>query len=147
MSLQWANMSSRYRDFEEIKPTLINKGDVSIFLSRLYPNGSAQLERYNPDSGQWEPGAWGITCGNVAQPTVPIEIAPHSQQQIHVYWQLSTDRWENPRHFVAWRSLQERPLDGKYRFVLRYALEPWTLVHHPSVVYSLLSPEFELQTR
>ena len=34
-SLQWANMASAYHRFEEIKPKLVNNGDVSIFLSRL----------------------------------------------------------------------------------------------------------------
>lgn len=146
-SLQWANMSSSYRRFEEIKPKLVNRGEVSIFLSRLWPNGSAQLERLNEDSRQWEPGDWGITCGTVAQATVPIEIKPNSQQKIHVYSQLSTDKWENPHHFVVFRSLQQRPLEGHYRFVLRYSLQPWTLVQHPSAIYNLKSPEFDLKTR
>jgi hypothetical protein len=144
-SLQWANVSSGYRRFEEIKPRLVNKGEVSIFLSRLYPDGSARLERFNQDSGQWEPGDWGMSCGTVAWATVPIEIKPKSEREIHVYWQLSTDRWENPRHFVVFNALQQRPLDGRYRFVLRYALQPWTLVHRPSAIYYIRSPEFELK--
>ena len=143
-SLQWANVASGYHRFEEIKPKLVNNGDVSIFLSRLWPDGSAHLERFNQDSGSWETGEWGITCGTVAQPTVPIEIKPHSQQDIHVCWQLSTDKWENPKHFVLYHSLEQRSLEGKYRFVLRYAEQPWTLVHHPSAIYSFTSPEFVL---
>jgi hypothetical protein len=143
-SLQWANVNSGYHRFEEIKPQLVNKGDFSIFLSRLWPDGSAHLERFNQDGGNWETGEWGITCGTVAQPTVPIEIKPHSQQDIHVYWQLSTDKWENPKHFILFHSLEQRPLEGKYRFVLRYAEQPWTLVHHPSAIYSFTSPEFVL---
>lgn len=142
--LQWANVSSYYHRFADIKPKLVNNGNVSIFLSRLYPNGSAQLERFNPDTGNWETGEWGITCGTVAYATVPIEINPHSQQEIQVYWQLSTDNWKNPKHFVLFHSLDQRPLEGKYRFVLRFAEQPWTLVHHPSAIYSLTSPEFVL---
>lgn len=147
LSLQWRNVSPGYRRFKEIKPRLVNKGEVSIFLSRLYPNGSAQLERFNRDSGQWEPGDWGMTCGTVAQASVPIEIRPHSEQKIQVYWQLSTDKWDNPQHFVVFRSLEQRPLEGHYRFVLRYSLQPWTIVHHPSAIYWLTSPEFEVKTR
>jgi hypothetical protein len=145
-SLQWTNVLAGYHSFEEIKPGLVNKGGISIFLSRLWPDGSARLERFNEDSGQWEPGDWGITCGTVAYASVPIEIKPKSEQEIHVYWQLSTDKWENPQHFVVFRSLQQRPLEGRYRFVLRYALQPWTLVHRPSAVYQLRSPEFDLKT-
>lgn len=144
--LQWADVSSGYRHFEEIKPRLVNKGEIPIFLSRLWPDGSARLERFNQESGQWEPGDWGITCGTVAQPTVPIEIKPKSEQQIHVYWQLSTDKWENPQHFVVFRTLQQRPLEGHYRFVLRYSLQPWTVVGHPSTIYRFTSPEFDLKT-
>ena len=143
-SLQWANVRSTYHRFEEIKPRLVNKGKSSIFLSRLWPNGSSQLERLNPESGQWEPGEWGITCGTVAQATVPVEVKQSSQRGIHVYWQLSTDKWEKPEHFVPFHSTQQRPLEGRYRFVLRYSLEPWTLVHHPSAIYSITSPEFVL---
>lgn len=144
--LLWTDVSSGYRHFEEIKPRLVNKGEIPIFLSRLWPDGSARLERFNQESGQWEPGDWGITCGTVAQPTVPIEINPKSEQQIHVYWQLSTDKWENPQHFVVFRTLQRRPLGGHYRFVLRYSLQPWTVVDHPSAIYRFTSPEFDLKT-
>lgn len=143
-SLRWENVSSGYHRFEDIKPKLVNNGDVSIFLSRLWPDGFAQLERFNQDTGDWETGEWGIRCGTVAQPTVPIEIKPHSQQGIQVYWQLSTDKWEKPKHFVLYHSLEKRALEGKYRFVLRYAEQPWTLVHHPSTIYSFRSPEFVL---
>ena len=147
VSLQWANVFSSYRRFEKIKPRLVNKGEISIFLSRLWPDGSARLERFNQDSGQWEPGSWGTACGVVAQAAVPIEIKPKSEQEIHVYWQLSTDKWENLQHFVVFDSLQQRPLDGHYRFILRYSLQPWTLVHHPSTIYHLISPEFDLKRR
>jgi len=146
-SLQWMNVSSSYHRFEEIKPKLINKGEASIFLSRLWPDGSARLERFNQVSRQWEPGSWGTICGVVAQPTVPIEIKPKSEEEIHVYWQLSADKWDNPEHFVVSDPYEQRPLEGHYRFILRYALEPWTLVHHPSAIYNLTSPEFDLKTR
>jgi hypothetical protein len=144
VSLQWAIMFSSYRRFEEIKPKLVNNSKSSIFLSRPWPNGSAHLERFNSDSGQWETGEWAITCGTVAQTTVPIEIKPNSRRKIYVYWQLSTDKWDNPQHFVIFQSRRQRALEGQYRFVLRYSLEPWTLVHHPSAINSITSPEFVL---
>lgn len=145
-SIQWVNVSATYRRFEDIKPKLMNNGKVSVFLSRLYPDASARLQRLNTEDDRWEPGGWSITCGVVAKATVPIEIKPNSEREIQVYWQLSTDRWENPRRFVVADALQERPLDGRYRFVLRYSLQPWTLVHRPSATYTLLSPEFVLKT-
>jgi hypothetical protein len=142
--LEWANVSSGYHHLDDIKPKLVNEGNISIFLSRLYPNGSARLERFNQDTGNWEDGAWGITCGTVEHATVPIEIKPHTQREIDVYWQLSTDESKNPKHFVVFQSRERRPLEGKYRFVLLYAEQPWTLADHPAAVYSFNSPEFVL---
>ncbi len=46
-SIRWTHVLPRYRSFDEIKPTLVNEGRASIFLSRLYPNGFARLERSN----------------------------------------------------------------------------------------------------
>ncbi len=83
----------------------------------------------------------GITCGTVAHAGVPIEIKPNSRRHTQVYWQLSTDKWERPHYFVV-DSREHRPLDGRYRFVLRYALEPWTLIQHPTAIYTLISSEF-----
>jgi hypothetical protein len=141
-SVRWGNVSPKYHRFDEIKPRILNSSEVSIFLSRLWPDGRARLERFNQDTGEWESGDWGITCGTVAHATVPIEIKPHSEKDIQVYWQLSTDKWENPQHFVVFHSLEKRPLGGKYRFVLQYALQPWTVMHYPSATYSSTSPEF-----
>jgi hypothetical protein len=146
-SFQWMNMAPSYRSLDEIKPTLVNRGKSSVYLSRFWPNGSAQLQRFDEASGEWEMGDWGITCGTVAQPTLPIEIKPNSQRHIRVYWQLSTDKWENPQHFVVFSSLEQRPIEGKYRFVLRYSLQPWTLVHHPFTIFYLFSPAFVLNVQ
>src|SRR5262245_40734933 len=145
-SLQWANVSSGYCRFEEIKPRLVNKGEIIIFLSSLRADEYARLERVNQVSGRWEPGNWGTICGVVARPTIPIEIKPKSEEEIHVYWQLSTDKWDKPEHFVVFDAHEQRPLEGHYRFVLCYALEPWTVVHHPSAIYNLTSPEFDLKS-
>jgi hypothetical protein len=43
-------------------------------------------------------------------------------------------------------ALQERPLEGRYRFLLRYSLPPWALGHHPTAIFSILSSEFVLKT-
>lgn len=141
-SLRWKHVSSQYRNFDEIKPVLINDGDVSVFLSRLWPDGSAQLERFNETTGVWEYGGWGSRCGVVSHATIPIEISPHTERKIQVYWQLSTDDWDKPKHFIVIESSEKRPLKGKYRFALRYSLKPWTLIQRPGPIYTIVSPEF-----
>jgi len=140
--LKWKNIAPAYRKFSEIKPVLVNQESAPIFLSRLWPDGSAQLERYNESTHEWEPGDWGITCGVVRDPTLPIEIKAGSEYEVDVYWQLSSDDWKKPKHFVVYETLEKRPLTGKYKFILRYALKPWTTVHHPGAIYVIESQEF-----
>src|SRR5260221_6522391 len=76
----WKNIAPTYKTFAEIKPVLINLGTRSIFLSRIYPYGYAQLERYYEPTGKWERGSCGIERCAVAQAMDPIEIKPHRRQ-------------------------------------------------------------------
>jgi hypothetical protein len=87
-------------------------------------------------------GAWGIRCGTVAQPFTPIEVPAQGERKIKVYWQPSTDDWDNPKYFVVLRSREKRTLNGRYRLIIRDALEPRTVYRHPSAVYSATSKEF-----
>jgi hypothetical protein len=59
-ALKWQNVSSQYKSFDQIKPVLVNEGKESVFLSRIYPHGSAQLSRFNEGTRKWESGFWGI---------------------------------------------------------------------------------------
>lgn len=142
--LKWRQVAAQYQSLADLKPILVNDGQESIFLSRIWPHGSAQLQRWNERMGKWETGDWGIGCGTVQNPTVPIEIPPGTEQAIHVYWQLSMDDWGHPQHFVVQGMAEKRPRAGKYRFFLRYAKTPWTVIHRPGRIYLLTSPEFQL---
>ena len=143
-ALKWNNVSSQYKSFDQIKPVLVNEGKESIFLSRIWPHGFAQLSRFNEATRKWEAGAWGTGCGAVKDPTIPIEIKPQTERGIEIYWQLSTDDWDKPKRFVVYDSLEERPLKGRYKFSLRYSKQPWTLAHRPGAIYVLDSPEFRI---
>jgi hypothetical protein len=144
--LGWKNVLPQYASFAQIKPILVNKSKHSVFLSRLYPDYAARLERFNEETGTWEDGDWGISCGTVANATVPNEIKAKSKRKIQVYWQMSSDDWEKPNFFmiksVDLKADDKRPLEGRYRFYIRYSLSPWTLIHHPQAVYTINSPEF-----
>jgi hypothetical protein len=145
VTLEWKNIQSEYTSFSEIKPVLANIGKSPIFLSRLWPNGSAQLQRFNLDSGSWENGEWGITCGTVANPTVPIEIKPQTEQGANLYWAASTDDGDKPAHFIEGKTEQPRPMEGRYRFFLRYTLKPWTLLAGDhGTIFIFVSPEFSI---
>ena len=140
-TLSWSGIVPRYSGFAEIQPVLLNSGSSPVFLSRIWPHGSAQLQRFNEATGEWESGRWSGGCGTVQKAFIPIEVPPHSERPIDLLWQLSTDDWDTPTHFVAavWN---ERPLAGKYRLLLRYAHRPWTLGRSPGNIYHSLSPEF-----
>jgi hypothetical protein len=141
-ALAWKQLHSHYRRFDEIKPVLANKGGKPIYLSRLWPDGYAQLERFNETTKEWEVGSWGIRCGTVSHPTIPMEVSASGERKIDVYWQLSSDDWSKPKHFVVLDSLANRPLAGSYRLALRYSLKPWTLVNHPAQICTTRSPQF-----
>ena len=141
--LRWKGVSAHYDHFGEIKPVLSNVGTTSIFLSRIWPHGSAQLQRFNDVRGQWESGIWSGGCGVVQDATIPIELRQQSMLAIHFFWQLSTDDWDAPKKFVV-GSGGNPPLEGKYRLLLRYSTRPWTVTQSPGTVYVSISPEFTI---
>jgi hypothetical protein len=142
-AVAWKGIAPQYAHFNQIRPVLMNTGKSSIFLSRIWPHGSAQLQRFNEANKTWETGAWSGGCGTVKDASVPIKLAAHSDHPIDVLWQLSTDDWDAPTHFVV-GSRHTRPLAGKYRLLLRYSQKPWTVGHTPGIVYVTNSPEFSV---
>jgi hypothetical protein len=143
-TLVWQDILTRYQSFDAISPVIVNSGQQSVFLSRIWPHGSAQLERLYESTGKWEAGEWSGGCGTVGNATIPIEIKPHTDRRVPVDWQLSTDDWDKPKHFVVGGSHAKRPIEGRYRFVLRYSLTPWTVIQHPGTIYEIVSPDFFL---
>jgi hypothetical protein len=145
--LSWKNVLPRYTSFDQIKPLLVNGGKKSVFLGRLYPDSSARLQRFNEKEDKWESGTWTGTCATVADAEVPIEVKAQTEREAVVYWQLSTDDWDKPHFFVVAELRAKRPIEGKYRFSLRYSLEPWALGHWPKAIYVIMSPEFIIEKK
>src|ERR1700752_69444 len=81
-TLSLKHVSSQYKSLGEIRPVLVNEGEEAVFLSRIWPDGFAQLERLNDATGEWEVGAWGIRCATVSKPTIPIEVEPRAERNI-----------------------------------------------------------------
>jgi len=145
VALEWKSVQSEYTNFSEIKPILVNEGKSSIFLSRLWPNDSAQLQRFNPDSKSWEDGAWGATCAVVANPDQPVEVKANTEREADLDWGLSTDPGDIPKYFVVGKSYERHPIEGRYRFFLRYTLKPWALgAGDPGKIFVFTSPEFTI---
>jgi hypothetical protein len=129
-SLQFRNVGGPYRSFAEIEPVLINDSDFSVFLWKVYPYYEAHLSRFNEGTETWEPGAQGIACGTVEKPDEPIEIKAGEERRVRLAWELSTDDLKRPSAFELPDGTL-RPLVGKYRLGIRYALEPWILGKNP----------------
>jgi len=148
--LRWRNVAETYTSFADIKPILVNDGDGTIYLSRVSP--SARLLRYNTESKQWELGHQGFICGNVLDEGVPIPIGAHGESNISVAWWRSTGDdaipkfffVQNPKSFFTPGPEYQRPLAGRYKLTLQYALLPWTVAQHPKQVFSIESPEFNV---
>jgi len=73
----------------------------------------------------------------------PIEIKPGASQAIELEWGMSIDDVERPRWFIT-HGDGRRPLKGKYRVLLEYAQEPWTVFVRPRRVLTALSAGFDL---
>ena len=139
----WKNIQEKYKKFDEIKPILVNQSDKSIFLYKLYPNWYAHLQRFNEEIKVWEVGGRGIGCATMANPLKPIEIKPGEEREVEVAWELSTDDLKKPKFFELQDHSTLRPLIGKYRIILPYAFEPWTLRNNPTRKVSVIA-EFEI---
>ena len=149
-ALRWRNLAETYTSFADIKPILINNDDRTIFLSRVSP--FARLLRYNTESKQWELGHQGFICGNVPDEGVPIPIEAHAESDISVAWYRSTGDdaipksffVQNPKSFFTPGPEFQRPLSGRYKLALQYALVPWTVAQHPKQLFTIESPEFNV---
>ncbi len=135
----WKNVQEKYKKFDEIKPILVNQSDKSIFLYKLHPYWNAHLQRFNEETKAWEAGGKGIGCGTMQNPLEPIEIKSGEEREIEVAWELSTDNIKKPKFFELQDHETLRPLIGKYRLMLPYAFEPWTLKNNPLRKFSVLA--------
>ena len=138
-ALWFDNVRSQYRSFEEIKPSLINAGPQSVYLKWTHPHG-ARLERFDDETGQWEAGGKGTDCGTGLGR--PIEIKAGESRDVNVEWEMSTDDSENPTFFRLADHDTLRPLGGRYRLILPYAVEVWAMGRSPDRIYYLKSWEF-----
>jgi hypothetical protein len=152
--LHWRNIAATYKSFADVKPTLVNLGDRTVYLSRVYP--FARLLRFNPESKRWEIGNQGFVCGTVPDESVPIAIEATAERNISVdWWNASTGDDEsnpNPNFFIVEDPSSSfmpspnsrRPIAGRYKLTLNYALMPWTSDSQPKPILSFESPEFNV---
>lgn len=105
------------------------------------PFAFAQLERWSDMLRKYEDGRWKVMQAAAGRSMRSIEIGAHSEQDIQVDWQISTDG-PQPTHFIVDKTGEERPIAGRYRLVLRYLPEPWTPDFHHKPAYFTISGAF-----
>jgi hypothetical protein len=137
------NVESEYQSLKEIKPLLENATDRSIYLFWFYPY-VVQLLRLNDETGGWEIGregyAWSISYG-------PFEVKPGETFDLYVSWHIAFDSNSRPEHFVLRGRNIQRPVRGRYKFRMTYALEEWELSRPPEKIYEVESAEFRINLR
>ena len=139
--IKFSHLARVYYSFEHINPAVINSGSEPVYLSSFHPQAAARLVRLNEETGVWEYGQWTIQCGTVANVGRPIEVLPGGSFWPRVLWQYSTDDWDEPTAFET-AGDERRPLAGRYKLSLRYALKPWVVGGSPGPIYSVESEEF-----
>lgn len=143
-SVSWKGIREQYTSFDQIEPVLVNKGSCSIYLNSLLW-GMAQLKRFNEATHKWEAGEWFNPRTGTSDAKIPIEIEPGQSRRITIGWEPSVDKFP-PNLFVAdggGNSIgSKRSLQGRYKIIIQYALEPWTLAGRPRLRYVAESPEF-----
>lgn len=140
-TLIWHDLERHYTSFDAIKPSLANNADASVYLSTLGIDGTAQLERFDEKTGMLEVGRWKRTEPVAGHPIRSIEIPAHSVRAIGVNWRISTEG-NPPTAFIVDKTMQKRPIEGKYRLILRYSPEPWTPDFHHKPAYVTISASF-----
>ncbi|MGA3046577.1 MAG: hypothetical protein ABSD67_08145 [Terracidiphilus sp.] len=140
-TLIWHDLERHYNSFDAIKPSLANNADTPVYLSTLGIDGAAQLTRFNEKTGIPELGHWKQTEPVAGHPIRSIEIPAHSTRAIDVNWRVSTEG-DPPTAFIVDKTLQKRPIEGKYRLFLRYSPKPWTPDFHHESGYATISATF-----
>jgi hypothetical protein len=125
--LKLRDVRRRYSSYEQIKPTVLNQGAISLFLDPYSP-GVAGVEHFDESASEWY--QWGGLgeCGAGPHPTA--EMKPGDERRVLINWGLSI--------------IQLKPPPGRYRLRLKYSPELWTSDHRPKKILTLESREFHI---
>jgi hypothetical protein len=143
-ALEFGHLARVYYSFEHIRPVVSNTGDRAVYLSSFHPQAAARLMRFNEGTGEWEYGEWARQCASVPNVGKPIEVLPGGSYWPAVFWQYSMDDWDKPTAFET-ADDERRPLAGRYKLSLSYALRPWVLGGSPGPIFSVKSEEFTVE--
>jgi hypothetical protein len=148
-SLQWKNLHSAYSNPHDLKPVILNQGNRSLYVNPMGPR--ADVERLNEALNQWEPCPRPGFCFNGVRLDLPMEIKPGEETDVTPDWPFFSIYHKDtkvsvfPDKRIFTGKQEERPLDGRYRLVLRYTLVPWVNTFNPDPVFTIKSPEFRVE--
>jgi len=144
--LVFDNIKPIYYSLEDIKPILKNVSNLSAYLCWGWPFG-ARLMRYNSASEEWEKSIhdYGY-CGTVSDKDVAREISSNSSQEINVEVDLTFEKEDHHIYFMS-DDMLKKQVNGKYKLVIEYALEPWIVSNSPKEIFSLESVAFKIKIK
>lgn len=145
IALRWKNLLPQYTSIVQIKPVLVNDGMHSVFVYAPHDSVQATIERFNDKKGVWEQEDLDLVC--VAQPAssalTPTEIKANSEQKVRFsLTSVAAGSAENGYILVGGGPGEKRPLEGKYRLPVSYALDYGAAGRVPKAWRTMYSPEF-----
>jgi hypothetical protein len=140
-TMTWSHVKPEYRSFDAIKPVLTNTSSEPTYLSRVWPLAAPSLERFDEETKTWIAGEIGVLCGTVAHGHEPFVLRPGVRFALGVNYVAISGREFRPDAYPD----ATYPAEGRYRLVLRYAREPWTISKTPKQVFTTRSPEFRVR--
>ncbi len=141
-AVRWFDLQPEYTSFSDVKPTLRNDRDSSIYLLGMYCYPDVELFRRNDSTGSWDPT---FHCelfqSKLCDST--IEIGAHSGMTVGVrtleFFGSGRDTSDIPM-----ASGDIRPKVGLYYITINVANKPYRLNHLPGATYWVQSPNFRI---
>ncbi len=140
--IRWLGIENEYTSFQEIKPSLFNDSDSTIYVSGLYCYPYADIFRLNEKSSKWEPVFKSVQLlSRICDTTFPIR--PRSALKVSVP-SMGVFGYSGDTSNVYLHDGSIRPAIGTYRLGIIVASVPFTVTIDSSESIVLDSPQFRI---
>ncbi len=141
-AVRWIDLQPEYTSFSDVKPTLRNDRDSSIYLWGMYCYPVVELFRRNDSTGSWDAT---FHC-EVFQSKLcdsTIEIGAHSGITVGVRTVQSFGSGRDTSK-IRMASGDPRPKVGLYYIEINVANKPYGFNHFPDATYWVKSSNFRI---
>lgn len=143
LTLQWTNMKEEYSTISEIKPSVLNRGDSTVYLFGGYCLPYANILRLNESTKQWELVYQSeLLQSRLCDSTFRLNPDSAVSLAIAAMGPLETSG-ETPAVRLASEKL--RPIAGTYILSITYSFTPFGLNSISGKTTTVHSPEFKMR--